>query len=109
MATGNNFEFGGASASSDMTLVEALAARGVSAESSEEDERFYVVDGEDGERKKISMSKEGITGLEDASGRFPEQGYQVYSPRKAKCQVMGRGALSRIAVATRNVKRRLFG
>ena len=72
MATGNNFEFGGASASSDMTLVEALAARGVSAESSEEDERFYVVDGEDGERKKISMSEEGITGLEDVFGRFPE-------------------------------------
>ena len=109
MAEGNNFEFGGSNAGGDMTPKKMLAARGVSAESSEEDERFYVVDGEDGERKKISMSEEGITGLEDASGRFPEQGYQVYSPRKAKCQVMGRGVLSRIAVATRNVKRRLFG
>ena len=109
MAKGNNFEFGGSNADGGMTPVEALAAKGVCAKPSEEDERFYVVDGEDGERKKISMSEEGITGLEDASGRFPEQGYQVYSPRKAKCQVMGRGVLSRIAVATRNVKRRLFG
>ena len=109
MAKGNNFEFGGSNAGGDMTPKKIIAARGVSAELSEEDERFYVVDGEDGERKKISMSEEEITGLEDASGRFPEQGYQVYSPRKAKCQVMGRGALSRIAVATRNVKRRLFG
>ena len=36
MAKGNNFEFGGASASSDMTLVEALAARGISAELNED-------------------------------------------------------------------------
>ena len=68
MAEGNNFEFGGSNAGGDMTPKKMLAARGVSAESSEEDERFYVVDGEDGERKKISMSEEGITGLEDASG-----------------------------------------
>lgn len=108
MATGNNFEFGGSNASSDMTLVEALADRGVYAEPSEEGKSSYIVHGKGGKEQKIPMSK-GITGLEDASGRFPEQGYQVYSPRKAKCQVMGRGALSRIAVATRNVKRRLFG
>ena len=108
MVKGNNFESGGASASGDMTPEEMLAARGVSAEPSEEGKRFYVVDRKDGEEQKIPMS-EGVTGLEDASGRFPEQGDQVYSPRKAKCQVMGRGALSRIAVATRNVKRRLFG
>ena len=107
MAKGNNFEFGGSNAGGDMTLVEALAARGVSAELSEEDERFYVVDGEDGERKKISMSEEGITGLEDASGRFPEQGYQVYSPRKIRYQVTGRKAVRGLTLS--DVKQRLFG
>lgn len=108
MATGNNFESGRASASGDMTPEEMLAARGVSAEPSEEDESSYIVHGKDGEEQKIPMSG-GVTGLEDASGRFPEQGYQVYSPRKAKCQVMGRGALSGIVVAARSVKRRFFG
>ena len=106
MAKGNNFEFGGSNAGGDMTPVEALAAKGVCAKPSEEDERFYVVDGEDGERKKISMSEEGITGLEDASGRFPEQGYQVYSPRKVRYKVIGRKATQRLASS--RVKRRLF-
>ena len=108
MATGNNFEFGGSNAGGGMTPMEMLADRGVYAEPSKEGKSSYIVHGKGGKEQKIPMSK-GITGLEDASGRFPEQGYQVYSPRKAKCQVMGRGALSRIAVATRNVKRRLFG
>ena len=108
MATGNNFESGGASASGDMTPEEMLAARGVSAEPSEEGKRFYVVDGKDGEEQKIPMS-EGVTGLEDASGRFPEHRDRVYSLREAKCQVMGRGALSGIVVAARSVKRRFFG
>ena len=49
MVKGNNFESGGASASGDMTPEEMLAARGVSAEPSEEGKRFYVVDGKDGE------------------------------------------------------------
>lgn len=108
MAKGNNFEFGGSNAGGDMTPEEMLAAKGVYAGPSKEGRSYYIVDGKGGKKQKIPMS-EGITGLEDASGRFPEQGYQVYSPRKAKCQVMGRGVLSRIAVATRNVKRRLFG
>ena len=108
MAKGNNFESGGASAGGDMTPEEMLAARGVSAGPSEEGERFYVVDGKDGKEKKIPMS-EGITGLEDASGRFPEQGDRVYSPHRVRCQVMGGGALSGIVVAARSAKRRLFG
>lgn len=108
MVKGNNFESGGASASGDMTPEEMLAARGVSAEPSEEGKRFYVVDGKDGKEQKISMS-EGITGLEDASGRFPEQGYRVYSPHEVRCRVMGGRALSGIVVAARSAKRRLFG
>lgn len=90
-----------------MTPVEALAAKGVCAKPSEEDERFYVVDGEDGERKKISMSEEGITGLEDASGRFPKQRDRVYSLRKARCRVTGRKAVRGLTLS--DVKQRLFG
>lgn len=107
MVKGNNFESGGASASGDMTPEEMLAARGVSAESSEEDERFYVVDGEDGERKKISMSEEGITGLEDASGRFPGRRDRVYSLRKVRYQVTGRKAVRGLTLS--GVKQQLFG
>ncbi len=108
MAKGSNFEFGRSNAGGGMTPEEMLADRGVYAEPSEEGKSSYIVHGKGGKEQEIPMSG-GVTGLEDASGRFPEQGYQVYSPRKAKCQVMGRGVLSRIAVATRNVKRRLFG
>ena len=106
MATGNNFESGGASASGDMTPEEMLAARGVSAEPSEEGKRFYVVDGKDGKGQKIPMS-EGVTGLEDASGRFPEQRDRVYSLRKARCRVTGRKAVRGLTLS--DVKQRLFG
>ena len=108
MAKGNNFEFGGASTSGDMTPEEMLAARGVSAEPSEEGKRFYVVDGKDGEEQKIPMS-EGVTGLEDVSGRFPGQGDLLYSPHELRCRVVGRGVLSGIAEPARRVKRRIFG
>ena len=106
MATGNNFEFGGASASSDMTLVEALAARGVSAEPSEEDKSSYIVDGKGGKEQKIPMSG-GVTGLEDASGQFPGQRYRVYSLRKVRYQVTGRKAVRGLTLS--DVKQRLFG
>lgn len=108
MATGNNFEFGGAGASGDMTPVEALAAKGVYVELSKEGKSFYVVHGKDGKEQEIPMS-EGITGLEDASGRFPEQGDRIYSPHEVRCRVMGGRALSGIVVAARSAKRRLFG
>ena len=108
MVKGNNFESGGASASGDMTPEEMLADRGVYAETSKEDESSYIVHGKDGKEQEIPMSG-GVTGLEDASGRFPEQGYQVYSPREVRCRVMGRRALSGIVVAARSVKRRFFG
>ena len=106
MATGNNFESGGASASGDMTPEEMLAARGVSAEPSEEDKSFYVVHGKDGKGKKIPMS-EGVTGLEDASGRFPEQDDRVYSLRKVRCQVTGRKAVRGFMLS--DAKRWFFG
>ena len=106
MVKGNNFESGGASASGDMTPEEMLAARGVSAEPSEEGKRFYVVDGKDGEEQKIPMS-EGVTGLEDASGRFPEQDDRVYSPHRVRCQVVGRKAVRGLTLS--DVKQRLFG
>ncbi len=106
MVKGNNFESGGASASGDMTPEEMLAARGVSAEPSEEGKRFYVVDGKDGKEQKIPMS-EGVTGLEDASGRFPEQRDRVYSLRKARCRVTGRKAVRGLTLS--DVKQRLFG
>ena len=48
MATGNNFEFGGASASSDMTPEEILADRGVCVEPSKEGKSFYIVHEKDG-------------------------------------------------------------
>ena len=108
MVKGNNFESGGASASGDMTPEEMLAARGVSAEPSKEGKRFYVVDGKGGKEQKIPMS-EGVTGLEDASGRFPERGDRVYSPHEVRCRAMGGRALSGIVVAARSAKRRLFG
>ena len=108
MAKGNNFEFGGSNAGGDMTPEEILADRGVYAEPSEEDESSYIVHGKDGKKQKIPMS-EGVTGLEDASGRFPEHRDRVYSLREVRCRVMGRRALSGIVVAARSVKRRFFG
>ena len=108
MAKGNNFEFGGSNAGGDMTPEEILADRGVYAEPSEEDESSYIVHGKDGKEQKIPMS-EGVTGLEDASGRFPEQRDRVYSLREVRCRVMDRRALSGIVVAARSVKRRFFG
>lgn len=50
---------------------------------------------------------EGVTGLEDASGRFPEQDNRVYSLRKARCQVTGRKAVRGLTLS--DVKQRLFG
>jgi hypothetical protein len=91
-----------------MTPEEMLAAKGVYAGPSKEGKSYYIVHGKDGKKQKIPMS-EGVTGLEDASGRFPEHRDRVYSLREAKCQVMGRGALSGIVVAARSVKRRFFG
>lgn len=108
MARGNNFEFGGPNAGGDMAPEEMLADRGVYAEPSKEGERSYIVHGKGGKEQKIPMS-EGVTGLEDASGQFPEQGDRVYSPHRVRCQVMGGGALSGIVVAARSAKRRLFG
>ena len=108
MAKGNNFEFGGSNAGGDMTPEEILADRGVYAELSEEDKSSYIVHGKDGKEQKIPMS-EGVTGLEDASGRFPEQRDRVYSLREVRCRVMDRRALSGIVVAARSVKRRFFG
>jgi hypothetical protein len=105
MATGNNFEFGGSNAGGDMTPEEMLAAKGVYAGPSKEGKSYYIVHGKDGKKQKIPMS-EGVTGLEDASGRFPEQGYQVYSPRKVRYKVIGRKATQRLASS--RVKRRLF-
>ena len=106
MAKGNNFESGGAGASDDMTPEEVLAARGFYAEPSTEGKSFYVVHGKDGKGKKIPTS-EGITGLEDASGRFPEQDDQVYSLRKVRYQVTGRKAVRGLTLS--DVKQRLFG
>ena len=108
MAKGNNFEFGGSNAGGGMTPEEMLADRGVYAEPSEEGKSSYVVHGKGGKEQKIPMSK-GITGLEDASGRFPEQGDRVYSPHEVRCRVVGGRALSGIVVAARSAKRRLFG
>ena len=108
MAKGNNFEFGGSNAGGGMTPMEMLADRGVYAEPSKEDESSYIVHGKDGKEQKIPMS-EGVTGLEDASGRFPEQRDRVYSLREVRCRVMDRRALSGIVVAARSVKRRFFG
>ena len=108
MATGNNFEFGGSNAGGDMTPEEMLADRGVYAETSKEDESSYIVHGKDGKEQEIPMSG-GVTGLEDASGRFPEHRDRVYSLREVRCRVMGRRALSGIVVAARSVKRRFFG
>lgn len=106
MATGNNFEFGRASASSDMTPEEILADRGVCVEPSKEGKSFYIVHEKDGKEQKIPMSK-GVTGLEDASGRFPEQRDRVYSLRKARCRVTGRKAVRGLTLS--DVKQRLFG
>lgn len=108
MTKGNNFESGGAGASDDMTLEEVLATRGFYVEPSKEDKSFYVVHGKDGKGKKIPTS-EGITGLGDASGRFPGQGDLLYSPHGLRCRVVGRGVLSGIAEPARKVKRRIFG
>ena len=88
-----------------MTPEEMLAAKGVYAGPSKEGKSYYIVHGKDGKKQKIPMS-EGVTGLEDASGRFPEQGYQVYSPRKVRYKVIGRKATQRLASS--RVKRRLF-
>lgn len=109
MATGNNFEFGGASAGGDMTPEEMLAAKGVYAGPSKEGISYYIVDGKggkDGKKQKIPMS-EGVTGLEDASGQFPGQGDRVYSLRKARYQVTGRKAVRGLTLS--DVKQRLFG
>lgn len=106
MAKRNNFEFGGSNAGGDMTPEEILADRGVYAEPSKEGKSFYIVHGKDGKEQKISMS-EGVTGLEDASGRFPEQDNRVYSLRKARCQVTGRKAVRGLTLS--DVKQRLFG
>jgi len=106
MAKGNNFEFGGSNAGGGMTPEEMLAVKGVYAEPSEEDESSYIVHGKDGKEQKISMS-EGVTGLEDASGRFPEQRDRVYSLRKVRCRVTGRKAVRGLTLS--DVKRRLFG
>ena len=109
MVKGNNFESGGAGASDDMTPEEVLAARGFYAEPSKEDKSFYVVDGKggkDGKEQKIPMSK-GVTGLEDASGRFPEQDDRVYSPHRVRCQVVGRKAVRGFTLS--DAKRWLFG
>ena len=108
MAKGNNFEFGGSNAGGGMTPMEMLADRGVYAETSKEDESSYIVHGKDGKEQEIPMSG-GVTGLEDASGRFPEHRDRVYSLREVRCRVMGRRALSGIVVAARSVKRRFFG
>lgn len=108
MVKGNNFESCGAGASDDMTPEEVLAARGFYAEPSKEGKSFYVVHGKDGKGKKIPTS-EGITGLGDVPGRFPEHRDRVYSLREVRCRVMGRRALSGIVVAARSVKRRFFG
>lgn len=103
MATGNNFEFGGASAGGGMTPMEMLADRGVYAEPSKEDESSYIVHGKE---QEIPMSG-GVTGLEDASGRFPEQDDRVYSPHRVRCQVVGRKAVWGLTLS--DVKQRLFG
>ena len=106
MAKGNNFEFGGSNAGGDMTPEEILADRGVCVEPSKEGKSFYIVHGKDGKEQKISMS-EGVTGLEDASGRFPEQGDRVYPPHRVRYQVVGRKAVRGLKLS--DVKRRLFG
>jgi len=106
MAKGNNFEFGGSNAGGGMTPMEMLADRGVYAETSKEDESSYIVHGKDGKEQEIPMSG-GVTGLEDASGRFPEQDGRVYSLRKVRYQVTGRKAVRGLTLS--DVKQRLFG
>ena len=106
MATGNNFEFGGSNAGGDMTPEEMLAAKGVYAGPSKEGKSYYIVHGKDGKKQKIPMS-EGVTGLEDASGRFPEHRDRVYSLRKVRYQVTGRKAVRGLTLS--DVKQRLFG
>lgn len=106
MVKGNNFESGGSNAGGDMTPKKILADRGVYAEPSKEDKSSYIVDGKGGKEQKIPMSK-GVTGLEDASGRFPEQRDRVYSLRKARCRVTGRKAVRGLTLS--DVKQRLFG
>ena len=106
MATGNNFEFGGSNAGGDMTPKKILADRGVYAEPSKEGKSYYIVHGKDGKKQKIPMS-EGVTGLEDASGRFPEHRDRVYSLRKVRYQVTGRKAVRGLTLS--DVKQRLFG
>lgn len=106
MAKGNNFEFGGSNAGGGMTPMEMLADRGVYAEPSKEDESSYIVHGKDGKEQEIPMSG-GVTGLEDASGRFPEQDDRVYSPHRVRCQVAGRKAVRGLTLS--DVKQRLFG
>ncbi len=106
MAKGNNFEFGGSNAGGGMTPMEMLADRGVYAEPSKEDESSYIVHGKDGKEQEIPMSG-GVTGLEDASGRFPEQDDRVYSPHRVRCQVVGRKAVRGLTLS--DVKQRLFG
>lgn len=106
MAKGNNFEFGGSNAGGGMTPMEMLVDRGVYAETSKEDESSYIVHGKDGKEQEIPMSG-GVTGLEDASGRFPEQDDRVYSPHRVRCQVVGRKAVRGLTLS--DVKQRLFG
>lgn len=109
MTKGNNFESGGSNAGGGMTPMEMLADRGVYAEPSKEDKSSYIVDGKggkDGKEQKIPMSK-GVTGLEDASGRFPEQDDRVYSPHRVRCQVVGRKAVRGFTLS--DAKRWLFG
>lgn len=103
MVKGNNFEFGGSNTGGDMTPKKILADRGVYAEPSKEGESSYIVHGKE---QKIPVS-EGVTGLEDASGRFPEQDDQVYSLRKVRYQVTGRKAVRGLTLS--DVKQRLFG
>ena len=83
-----------------------LADRGVYAEPSKEGKSYYIVHGKDGKEQKIPMS-EGVTGLEDASGQFPEQRDRVYSLRKVRCQATGRKAVRGLTLS--DVKQRLFG
>ena len=106
MAKGNNFEFGGSNAGGGMTPEEMLADRGVYAEPSEEGKSSYIVHGKGGKEQKIPMSK-GITGLEDASGRFPGRRDRVYSLRKVRYQVTGRKAVRGLTLS--DVKQQLFG
>lgn len=106
MVKGNNFESGGSNAGGDMTLEEMLAVKGVYAEPSKEGKSSYIVHGKDGKEQEIPMS-EGVTGLEDASGRFPEQRDRVYLLRKVRYRVTGREAVRGLTLS--DVKQRLFG